>query len=119
MPAMRAYFPRWRWFLWIACCAVLMNALAPGISRVLAGQGPDICSITNVGKSDNGKSSKAMMGDCGYCLPHGGSYGLLPHNYSALGLFDTHTLQPFLFYRAPRPLLALTAARPRGPPALA
>jgi hypothetical protein len=56
-----------------------------------------------------------MMEDCAYCLVHGGSYGLLPFA-TAPALCGSHSVRPFLFYRAPRPLLALTAAPPRGPP---
>ncbi len=59
----------------------------------------------------------AAMADCGYCLPHGGSVALMPSTITGLGLMGGHALRPFLFYRAPQPLLALSAAPPRGPPA--
>jgi hypothetical protein len=129
-------------YIWIACLALLMNALAPSISHALAtvrGAAAtwEICrtngpSVSAAGQADlvvAGASaalakkvapSKAdTMADCGYCLPHGGSYGLMPTAMTGLGLFGAHQLRPFLFYRAPQPLLALAAAPPRGPPALA
>ncbi len=107
--------------IWIACFAILMNALAPSISHALAASrgaaaGPDIC------RADTGQgipSKLAAMDHCGYCLPHGGSEGLMAHAITGLGLFSGHELRPFLFYRAPQPLLALSAAPPRGPPARA
>lgn len=54
---------------------------------------------------------------CGYCLPHAGTFALPPAAIGALGLLDGHALRPSLVYRAPQPLLALSAAPARGPPA--
>lgn len=126
--------------IWIACLAILMNALAPSISHAVAflhGQAPawEICRadgsavqsapagdvVKTILVSDSGKRQapyKAMssMDDCGYCTPHAGSYGLLPAVVSGLGQFGTHQILPFLFYRSPAPLTAWSASRPRGPP---
>lgn len=122
--------------LWIACLAILMNALAPSISHAVSyaqGKPPvwEICRadgtrLTIVGDADFARllgeekqppASMAMDEDCDYCLPHAGSFGLPPSVPSGLGDFGNHRLHPFLFYRAPQPLAVWPAARPRGPPA--
>ncbi|HEU4845808.1 MAG TPA: DUF2946 domain-containing protein [Burkholderiaceae bacterium] len=127
--------------IWIACLAILMNALAPSISHAVAflqGQPPawEICRADGsvmqsapagdaakaILASDGGKRQaphKAVfsMDDCGYCSPHAGSHGLLPTVVSGLDLSGAHQIRPFLFYRSPAPLTAWSASRPRGPPA--
>jgi hypothetical protein len=129
----------WRWTIWIACFAVLMNALAPSISHAMAAMNgvpatweicradgstlavpgqPELVAVGSQAKKITGKNVAAMA-DCGYCLPHGGSVALMPSTITGLGLMGGHALRPFLFYRAPQPLLALSAAPPRGPPAFA
>lgn len=129
----------WRWTIWIACFAVLMNALAPSISHAMATVSgvpatweicradasaaavPDHPELVTVGAFAKKIPQKnvGVMADCGYCLPHGGSVALMPSTITGLGLMGGHALRPFLFYRAPQPLLALSAAPPRGPPAFA
>jgi hypothetical protein len=124
----------WRWTIWIACFAVLMNALAPSISHAMAARDTapatwEICRADGTVSMEAGLfaaqlSSKidhqaGMMQDCGYCLPHGGSAGLMAASITGLGLMGGHALRAFLFYHAPQPLLALWAAPPRGPPAFA
>jgi hypothetical protein len=125
----------WRWTIWIACFAVLMNALAPSISHAMAVRG-NAPATWEICRADGTISMEAelfaaqlsnkiadhqagMMQDCGYCLPHGGSVGLVAATVTGLGLMGGHALRPFLFYHAPQPLLALSAAPPRGPPAFA
>jgi hypothetical protein len=135
MDTMRSKTTSWRWTIWIACFAVLMNALAPSISHAMAAldNSPatwEICradgSGPGAGLAAAGEHAKkvadhraGLMEDCGYCLPHGGSNALMPPAVAGLGLMGGHALRPFLFYRAPQPLLALSAAPPRGPPAFA
>ncbi len=99
-----------------------MNALAPSISHALSVQGGsgaalEICSATAATTFSTKKSplAKATV-DCAYCAPHAGSHMLLPGQAPALPLAGGHALRPFLFYHAPQPLLALSAAPPRGPP---
>ncbi|NHZ93756.1 DUF2946 domain-containing protein [Massilia sp. CCM 8733] len=126
---------KWRLQIWIACLAILMNVLAPSISHALAAvradsPGADICftdasaraapaveAISFVAAQLD-HSEAGMMQDCGYCLPHAGSYSLMPNQITGMAILGGHELRPFLFYRAPQPLLALTAAPPRGPPAV-
>jgi hypothetical protein len=136
MPAMLRKSITRQLYTWIACFAILVNALAPSISHAMAAFSGDpatweICrtdtsatATATPGQPDlvvvgNGKSTVDKMAHCGYCLPHGASYALMPAAITGLGIFGGHELRPFLFYRAPRPLLALSAAPPRGPPALA
>lgn len=118
-------------WIWIAIVAVLMNALAPSVSHALAyAEGnPAAFEICRADKSkplpasfllmDDEQDRKAMsMGeDCGYCATHGGSLGMPPSLVSGLPFAVQSQLHPFLFYRAPQPLAAWSASRPRGPPA--
>lgn len=125
--------------LWIACFAILVNALAPSIAQTLSVLRGDsmawsICSTNNtknisrvlsrldarayanaIKPAEKSKTSTAM--DCAYCLPHVDTSTLLSSLMSGLGIFTGHELRPLLFYHAPQPMLALSAARPRGPPA--
>ena len=118
---------------WIACFAILLNALAPSVSHAIAfSKGVpakwEICRAdgTRVTVSglitsgdDSGKSSgaaKAMGEDCAYCQTHAGSFGLPPVTLASLPVLGM-PLTPFLFYRAPQPLSVWATAQPRGPPA--
>lgn len=114
--------PRLLW-IWIACCAILMNAVAPSVSHALAfasGQPSawDICRADGSGTAPAkpGKPGKIAMSDCAYCVSHAGSFGLPPDRHAGLGLFAVPSSHPFLFYRAPAPLAAWSASQPRGPP---
>ena len=141
MRAMQSKSTSWRWTIWIACFAVLLNALAPSISHAMAAR-DGIPAVWEICRADNGAPAASepsdlvvvgagslarkitqdkfsAMDDCGYCLPHAGSQALMPSTITGLGLMGGHALRPFLFYRAPQPLLALSAAPPRGPPAFA
>jgi hypothetical protein len=125
----------WRWTIWIACFAVLMSALAPSISHAVGARGNapatwEICradgsismeaGLLAAQLAEKGAAPQAgMMQDCGYCLPHGGSVALLPPTIAGPGLMGANAVRAFLFYHAPQPLLALSAAAPRGPPAFA
>ena len=123
-------------WIWIAVFAVLMNALAPAVSHAMAyGEGnPALLELCRAdkskplspaflpqagGQSRDGKPGKSMaMGeDCGYCVTHGGSAGMPPSLVSGLPFAAPAQTHPFLFYRAPQPLTAWSASRPRGPPA--
>ena len=112
-------------WIWIACFAILMNALAPSISHAVAyanGEPSawDICRADNkapLKPGTPGAPAKMSMTDCDYCVSHAGSFGLPPSFDSSLGHFGAQPSHPFLFYRSPAPLAAWSAARPRGPPA--
>src|SRR5207244_4467623 len=103
--------------LWIACFAILLNALAPSISHALAAvRGdaatweicradgtaiavPDQAGLVVVGKtvsvakklfSTDGQSRMGAMEHCAYCLPHAGTFALLPPVVGGLGILDGH-----------------------------
>lgn len=146
---MRAYFTGKGWTIWMACFAILLNALAPTISHAMALRDAsrvpatwEICRAPGSTVHSDGKHyllgvgkfkqditpalalkhadhESMSMADCAYCLPHAGSFAMLPAVPAATGLIAGRALRPYLFYHAPRPLLALSAAPPRGPPAAA
>lgn len=111
----------WRMRFWMACCAILLNALAPSISHALdASRGytpaAEICSADgSYGANEQGWH---LLADCAYCLQHGASDPFTPPDTSVAGLVDGHGRQAFLQYQAPRPVLARTARCARGPPSL-
>ncbi|CAN7452700.1 DUF2946 domain-containing protein [Pseudoduganella sp. LjRoot289] len=114
-------------WIWIACFAVLMNALAPSISHAMAyaDAGPGVFDICRADKSKplapgfivDQKQTMSMGEDCSYCVTHGGSFGMPPSVAAGLVPVAQPSLHPFLFYRSPQPLAAWSASRPRGPPA--
>lgn len=125
-----------RLHIWIACLAILLNALAPSISHAIAaarGDAPawQICrtdasryaapALAAAGEPlAPSRQDKMQAGEhCAYCLPHGASFALPPEAILAFGVFAQQRIVPLLFYRSPQPLTAWSAARPRGPPALA
>jgi len=134
--------------VWLACCAILMNALAPAVSHALAyergGQHAwEIClndgtRLAGFGQLDeatflaltdrtrpvppalagHGMDDTMPMADCGYCLPHAGALGLPPPAGIAVPAAAALPERPYLYYHAPRPLQAWAGAQPRGPPAV-
>ncbi len=136
MPAMQmTSSTRLRW-IWIACFAILMNALAPAISHAVNGKPRtwEIClndgtRISGVGELDDasfvaatarGKAqpmAQMDMQDCSYCLPHAGWFGLPPSGLALPLPLVGAALRPILFYQSPQPLPLWSASHPRGPPA--
>jgi hypothetical protein len=146
--AMRGYFTSKRWTVWMACFAILLNALAPTLSHAMtaSARAPatwEICrapgstshlarldgvqQLLAVGKFNQeftpalavkaGDHHSMAMADCAYCLPHAAHLAILPTAIAAVPRLDGGAVRPYLFYHAPTPLLALSAAPPRGPPA--
>lgn len=124
-PTVRDRSMRW---IWIALFAVLMNALAPAVSQALGPSRADfadgqICSARNVTADASTQQHDPQHADklaaCGYCVTHAASFGLPPPELGGFGLSGSVSIKPFLFYRAPTPLIALSAAPPRGPPSFA
>ena len=141
MPAMfMKSSTRLRW-IWIACFAILMNALAPAISHAVNGKPRtwEIClndgtRLSGVGEldyatflavTDRSKPQQPAaqqmdgmdMEDCSYCLPHAGWFGLPPAGVALPLALDGAELRPILFYQSPQPLAVWSASNPRGPPA--
>lgn len=142
MPSMQLKSKSSLTFIWLACLAILLNALAPSISHAVAfAKGKprvwEIClndgtRITGTGEltaetfralTDRSKPSKpapsmAMdMEDCAYCLPHAGSTGLPPSDAMPALAAAGPGLRPLLFYQSPAPLAIWSTSNPRGPPA--
>ena len=123
---------RARWLLWMACCAILLAALAPTLSRALTvAQGHavpslEICSVAGgmnmvplkLSTDDSTPAKNAMqMGDCPCCGMHAATLDLPPMSLvPATGAVITGLL-PVLFYQSATSLFAWTAFQPRGPPA--
>ena len=134
-------------FAWLACCAILLNALAPAVSHALAAAQPrhtwEIClndgtTLAGFGELDEATflavtdranpvpaaiAGHAMtdalpMADCGYCLPHAGTVGLPPPAGVIVPAAMVAAQRPCLYYHAPRPLQAWAGVQPRGPPAI-
>lgn len=117
---------------WIASFAILLNALAPSISHALGAQRGllgEVCTTDRSGlalaalaaaTADDGQdgSARAMASACPFCFTHAGSPAILPPARAPLLAPRLQHARPQLFFAAPRPLFAWTAARPRGPPLL-
>jgi hypothetical protein len=116
---------------WFACFAILLGVLAPSISHALAearGQSLvwEICrSDSRVGqptvKPVDGQLpvSGDPMAHCAYCLPHGGSDGLLPPLYALPVFAIAGVMRPDSFHLAELPQPARAVPPARGPPVLA
>jgi|JRYI01.1.fsa_nt_gb hypothetical protein len=126
---------RQRLFAWLAAFAMMLGALAPAASRVMASEGGgwiELCSASGThrvlldaatyaayaepgSEGDSGQRETGLEA-CPYCLAHAGSVGLPPQPALTLAPPRRGEHFPLLFYRAPQPLFAWTAARPRAPP---
>ena len=119
--------------LWIACCAILLAALAPTLSRALTvaqgGAVPslEICSVAGgmnmvplkLSSDDSMPTKNAMqMGDCPCCSMHAATLDLPPVALAPATGALIAGLLPQLFYLSPTPLFAWTPVQPRGPPAV-
>ena len=111
--------------LWIALLAVLFAALAPTISRALAANLQyDIVEVCTAGgykavkisKDGSAPSPKSRMDHCAYCANHAGSHALPGMPPVSIPRLAGRDFYPSLFYLAPRPLHAWSAANPRAPP---
>lgn len=119
--------------LWIACCAILMAALAPSVSHLLARAGgmpamAEICSVAGIASlqvAQDGATRKpaapgsAMnMADCPYCSLHADLPALPPAAAPVVAFHLLATAAPRLFYHAPTPLFSWAPPQSRAPPAI-
>ena len=118
--------------LWIACCAILLAALAPTVSRALTvAQGMavpslEICSVAGgmnmvpiklISQEPARDHGAMQMGDCPCCSMHAATLALPPASLApATGALIVGLL-PVLFYQSINPLFAWTPVQARGPPA--
>lgn len=114
--------------IWIAFLAILFSAFAPAISSAAMGSSTmEVCTsegvrLVQVDAGDGDDASGAFhhsMQHCAFCTTHAGAY-LPPAPPSDLPIAGIgRSAYPSLFYRAPQPLHAWSAANPRAPPFLA
>ncbi len=123
---------RCRRLAWVAILAVLLAALAPTVSRALAGGGGapagwvEVCGALGVqwvqlgddATPDKPDDGRAGGGHCPYCASHACSFLYPPTASFSLTLPVTASLHPLLHGAAPRPLFAWAATRSRAPPAV-
>ncbi|WP_295762906.1 DUF2946 domain-containing protein [Undibacterium sp.] len=119
--------------IWIACLAILANALVPSIASALAardGNAPswaEICSTpiaglaakkvgTSVALKLPGKIDTHTAKHCPFCLPHAGNFALAPAALPCCAVAAGHDAFPPLYYQAPSLLHSWVTANPRGPP---
>lgn len=131
MAAMVTFLKRRQWHLWLACLAMLFNALAPSISYAYAAASgaarlADICSASGPRSPSIAQHKPATSGTdvvfdhlkhCPFCVSHAGSFALPSAAMPRHAPLAAREVYPALFYQAPAPLFAWTSARPRGPPA--
>ena len=117
---------------WIACIALLFNALAPSISYAMAarhGAAPllEICTATGSRLVDTALPASAdgpaqallqHLKHCQACIAHAGAFGMPPVLTLPLPALAGHDVFPPLFYLSPSPLFSWTRAQSRAPPAV-
>lgn len=123
----------WSVCAWIACLAILFNALAPIVSQAMVAPASipmeaEVCtalgmvkmSLTPVqaGEQSSSKPGKGMM-RCDCCIYHAASLGLPPASIAVPVPSAGRGTYPPLYYHAPRPLFSWFPAQPRAPPFLA
>ena len=112
---------------WLACFAIVLNALAPAISQALAAHDGrsagwvEICSaagVRMVAADDSVPADDATHAACPFCVPHAGSCAVLPGQVSvAAPLWQTHdAAAPPPRWREGRAWRS--PAQPRAPPTL-
>lgn len=122
---------RQRLRIWIACFAILLNALVPSLSQAInavQGQGAllEICSadgakyVTPDGSPAPQSPRDAAlhhMQHCPCCASDASAPPLPPRLGGVLPVAPQPQVFPSLFYLSPAPLFAWSQSRPRGPPA--
>jgi hypothetical protein len=98
----------------IACFAVLMAALAPAVSQMLAAR--DAHAATSSADCHT-KAAHALSNHCGYCVMQADLPFLPALTVAPLPPERPASMAPPLFHLAPSPLFIWLAAQPRAPPA--
>lgn len=131
MAAMVKFLKRRQLHLWLACLAILFNALAPSISYAYAAASgaarlADICSASGPRSQAAAQHEPATpttdvaldhLKHCPFCISHAGSFALPFAPALRYAPVQGREVYPALFYQAPAPLFVWTSAKPRGPPA--
>lgn len=133
---MGTLFKRGQLRIWIACFAILLNALAPSISHAISAfnghsaQPPlwmEVCTVDGAkfvapvsdkvpDTAPSNNSIAHQSEHCPFCLSHAGTFALPPPSLTPFAVSGQHDLLPSLFYRSPQPLFSWAAAHPRAPP---
>lgn len=124
---------------WLAVLALLWAGVLPLMSHVLVPQVVaevgmvEVCTVTGMtwiktegGSTDSADTSrdsidpnqKKAVGKCDWCARHTLNLGLLATVSIGLLLPAHMATRLMAFWRAPRPLFAWAAARPRAPPSV-
>ena len=110
--------------IWIAFLAILFSAFAPAIGSAAMATGTmEVCTsegvrLIQVDDGGDGDGHHTMQ-HCAFCTTHAGTQ-LPPAPPTGMLMVDIgRSPYPSLFYRAPQPLHAWSAANPRAPPFLA
>ncbi len=123
---MGQFLKRKRLQVWIACLAILLNALAPSLSHALMTPGGssnmmEICSAAGTrwivaDQADDAPAQSPLQHPehCPFCITHADLLDL--PGAASFAVTGGHDLFPALFYRSPSPLFSWSAAKPRGPP---
>lgn len=110
--------------------ALLFAAVAPGASYAFAGESPqrfmEICTSHGVETiqldgatgTDGDTSPGSHLSACDHCIAHCQLLAPPPPARIVVAQVTGRDFHPPLFYSAPRPLHAWTAAAPRGPPSI-
>lgn len=133
MRFMGKFLQRGKLHIWIACLAILLNALVPSISHALsamhgASKVVEVCSTAGTkllaidqAAPDSSPIDSTLhhLEHCPFCLTHAGTFALpaatLTTPFAVMGGYD---LFPSLFYHSPTPLFSWSGAHPRAPPTL-
>jgi hypothetical protein len=123
---------------WIACLAILFNALVPLVSHAMDAVSPapaqavmelEVCTALGMQtmplglapagqeqeRSAEGKLHKTMS-HCAWCAAHASPHGLPPPTHAAFAPAAGRDAYPPLYYHASRPLFPWSLAQPRAPP---
>lgn len=114
--------------LWIACLAMLLNALTPSLSHALAASGRggwiEVCSaagkqyVAAPAVPSPADTSLHQLAHCPFCLTHAGSFALPAPQLVHFPVLSGHDRYPPLPPAAALPVLPWRGAQPRGPPSL-
>ena len=115
---------------WIALAAILGLALTPALAQMMAkggapawmqicsAQGGKLVAMADLAPQDSSKPSTAHLEHCPFCVLHAPLLPTPQLQISFAAPAPPPARYPSLFFSAPRPLFAWSAAQPRAPPAI-
>ncbi|MFZ4874386.1 DUF2946 domain-containing protein [Janthinobacterium sp. Mn2066] len=129
---MKRFLKRQTLHIWIACFAILLNALAPSMSHAMAAMRGNT-SLLDVCTSSGSRLIKVDLAEdpasqapadsllhhlehCPYCASHATPLGMPPASTMPFAVLGGHEVFPSLFYHSPAPLFTWSLSHPRAPP---